>query len=264
MQDIIDILFQQIISFHSFSYRTLAEAKRELHIGDLVYCFDALSLCVYHHNLSDKDFGNLGRQLSDYYEAHKSNDEQKQRRETATLFHYLIDASCPYSAYEIKKALHPDFVLCGKKTIGVEVVELTTEYDKVLQRISAQNFGKGKTIKEIQKDALVVHGAKAKDYTYEAIDGAVAVGTGLIDVTQTKHHFSEQINGKRRKYEGLIDNFDTFIILCNAQHRIEITSEYDAAEIIQYASEMYASTKEVTVVILWEQNQHTEISQFQL
>ena len=259
-----DDLFQRIISAHSFSYKTLADAKIEVHIGDLEYCFDALSLCFYYHNLTDRDFSNLCPKLSNYYETHKSSDEQKQRREAAILFHYLRDVSCPYSTYEITRTLRPDYVLSGEKTIGVEIVELTTEYDKVLQRISAQNFGKGLSIEEIQKNAFAVHGAKAKDYIYEEIGGAVAIGSRPFNITQKKRHFSEQINGKRRKYEESIDDYDTFIILCNAQYQIEVTSEYDVAEIIQYASEMHTSAKKVTVVILWAQNQHTEISQFLL
>jgi len=260
----IDDLFQKTISAHSFSYKTLADAKIEVHIGDLEYCFDALSLCFYYHNLSDSDFSNLCRKLSNYYETHKSNDEQKQRHEAAILFHYLRDVSCPYSTYEITRTLRPDFVLSGEKKIGVELVELTTQYDKVLQKITAENFGKGLSIEEIQKNAIAVHGAKAKEYIYEEVGDAVAIGSRPFNITQRKRQFSEQINGKRRKYEESIDKFDTFIILCNAQYQFEVTSEYDAAEIIQYASEMYTSAKKVTVVILWTQNQRTEISQFLL
>lgn len=247
---VIEELAGQMVALHTFSYKTLAEAKKTIHIDNIELCFDALSLCVYHHTLNNREWHDLGAQLDKFYES-QTDENKKERFERAVLFHYLQKDNCPYSTYEILKAHRPDFVLTGEKRVGIEVMRLTTEHYEVLNKISAQNFGKGKTANQIRRDAIKTHGSKATQYHYERIGRTVGIRSGLIDVDEVKRHFADQINGKRRKYANSIDDFDVFIILCDAQRRIEVSSDTDVTEIIQYAYEDEPRTHSERVEILW-------------
>ena len=123
----LDKLFGAILRLHSFSYKSLPEAKKTIYMSDLVYCFDALSLCTYRHNLDDNDFLQLSKRLDSYYANHFDKEAEKERRERTALFRFLqADFSSNIHSYRIEKEIQPDFILRGEKTIGIEVVELTT------------------------------------------------------------------------------------------------------------------------------------------
>ena len=172
----VDNLAEQIMKLHSFSYSSLLDAKKTVKVAGLEYCFDALSLCYYYHNLSETQFNYLGKKLTRYYESHCSNDEQKERLERACLFQYLFQESCNYKDYTILKKVRPDFILEGQKKIGIEVVTLTTPYNKIYGKIVGHNIGKGKNINQIKEDARQKHGGKADDYQYYSVGDGVIIG----------------------------------------------------------------------------------------
>ncbi len=258
-------LYSTIIELHSFSYKTLSDAKKTICISDLDYCFDALSLCTYHHNLSEDENNYLVKKLKTYCADQCGKEANKERGERAILFHYLqADFSSPFRSYEITKETQPDFILYGEKTIGVEVVELTTPYDKVLYKISLHNFGENKSSEQIKADAEIEHGEKAKGYTYTDIDGIACIGTQMFNVDERKQHFAEQIAKKYEKYRDKISMFDEFIILCDAQLRVEMSSEYDLSDVIKFLSTTYSSIHNVSIAFLWNQNGSIRVSQCRL
>lgn len=261
----INNIFNAIIELHSFMYTSLPEAKKTIRIDGLEYCFDALSLCFYHHNLNDIQYRKLVSQLNHYYESHYSNEDNKERLERARLFHYLnCDKSCKYYNYTIKKELRPDFVLTGEKQIGIEVVELTTEYDKVYDKILKQARGSEKNAIQIYNIVKEKHGLKVNDYYYSTLSNTVYIGTKTKDITGNKERFARQIFNKYVKYQNDIKQFDDFIILCDAQQCIEVTSYEDIEDIISMLPNPIHSLNTLTIAFIWEHEQRSVVSTFVL
>jgi len=147
-----------IIGLHSFDYQTIDDQKKTAKTNRLYYCFDAPSLCYYNHNLSIKEYRELGTLLSAKYKY--DNEHEKERRERASLFYYLKNKKRPYHNYKIEKRTRPDFFLLGEDTIGVEVVRLTTDESMILASIAKDNFGLRRTAEEIKMQAHFHHGKK--------------------------------------------------------------------------------------------------------
>lgn len=255
-------LLEEVVSLHSFSYSTLAEAKKTVRVGDIEYCFDALSLCLYHSNLQPHLYSEFKRMLSHFYKRKDDREIQKERDERTTLFQYLTTGSCPYRDYRINKETRPDFVLEGKgQRIGIEVVELTTPYDQVLFSILKEHYGQGKTVSEIKAAAEQRHGRKAQNYDYRDIGGSVCIGSDLFSTREKQKHFAYQLYEKFKKYQTEIPSFDKFIVLGDAVRGLDISisDEYDVNNIFEWL-EVAPDLEHVSFVILWLNNYDTEIS----
>ena len=202
----------------------------------------------------------LREDVSKYDPQKCNNDEKKLRIEQERLLRFLEDESCSYSSYDIIKKVRPDFVLMGERRVGIEVLELTTEKEKVLERIAFEDAIIGKTIDQVRKTAFEKHGEKAKSYNYYDIGSSVSIGTGLIDIDKNKEHFSCQIKKKYEKYQDIITEFDEFIILCDARNRIEITSNHDMNDVVQ----MITQVQGVCIVIIWGDSRSFLLSYYSL
>ncbi len=221
---IIDWLFSNIFSFHSFNYKTLAEAKKTLTTGTYQYCFDALSLRMYHSNLDSQLLRKLRNRICDYYDLHYDRESKKELFERSSLFYFLTSPCCAFYDYTIEKNDRPDFILSKNgQRVGVEVVELTTQHDQILHRISKDYFGKGKSLAEIKSAAAQKHGLKTKHYVFGEINDRVYVGTHIFSSTEKQKLFACQFQSKYMKYESMISSFDTFIVLGDSQRSGEIT-----------------------------------------
>lgn len=250
-KELLKSLAQKILKSQSFSFSTFAEAKKALYLKcsseKIKYVYDRLSLCVYRHNLSGKDFSILSSALSTGFHE-RDSEQQKRRLEYGTLFHYY-QFHKEFKNAEIAMNLHPDFVLTiNNRNIGIEITELTTPKDKVLARIATENFGKGLRAQVIHKNATAKHGIKANYYEYMQVGDTVAVGIGSFDVNRKKELFAEQIFGKYKKYAEVSKQYDDFIILCNAQHGICITSRYDAEDVFNQVAESGARGCQVVIL----------------
>ena len=246
-------LADAVMAEHSFEYQTLAEAKKLVCVDGLEYCFDALSLCGYHSNLSEDKLAEFKRMLWLYYEKNYDKEQKKQRKERDSLFRYLMTENCPYRNYKIEKHTHPDFILTGEQKIGVEVTELTTQKDQVLLRILERNCGQGKSAEEIKAAAIKKHGEKAEEYFYKEVFGSACVGVGLDDLNCKKRELAGKLLHKAREYEKDKHLFDQFIVLGDAQSSFEIaiTEEYDVEAIFELLKEK-PEAKNTAFIILWE------------
>ena len=255
-------LFEMIIKEHAFTYTTLDNAKKTISVNDKYYCFDAFSLCYYNHNLNNDEFNKLKKLLTGFYDSEGNKEKQKERNERAVLFHYLnCKENQTYKEMIIEKRERPDFVLFGNNNVGIEVVELTTPKDKILERIAMDSFGRGMSYEQIVK-AAKKHGAKSNDYYYYDLDGNAAISLGLCDIKQKQRHFAGQINGKYLKYGKMLKEFDEFIILCDVQKDIAVSSKDDTNSIIEYLKLENHSLSNVTVAILWEKDGETRVSHY--
>ncbi len=240
----------QVISMHSFDYRTLEEAKSTIKTEHFSYCFDAGSLSFYSHNMSQIEFQKFSRILSSM--CHFDREHEKERVERCSLFCFLKESMSPYRNYQIEKRVRPDFCLIGNKTIGLEVVELTTPEKKILESIVNNNFGLHRSASQIREDAYAHHKRNSDNYIYYDNGGIVAVGTRSIDVGAVKQHFEAQIIKKYEKYKNEIADFDRFIILADAQkHVIELVSEDDVLDVLDGIEGKIPKNGNLSVNIIW-------------
>ena len=257
-------LFDGICSLHSFNYPSLASAKKEIRIESIRYCFDALSLCTYSHNLTREHIKELGLLLDNYYSKF-NREKQKERTERAVLFHYIEYGHPEYREYTIEKAVRPDFILCGaSKRIGIEVVRLTTPKDQVLKSIATDSYGRGYSIEETKENAIKKHGGKAKVYKYFSINGSNVIATDIIDVNEQKKVFAELIVDKYRKYASMLHSFDKFIILCDAQQCISINAKEDVHDVLECVGQLIPAITGLSVVLLYEANNETMVYEAKL
>lgn len=127
-------------SSQSFEYSTFADARTRLSYNNRCYkkyiVYDRLSLSIYKHNLSPSEYQQFCRELSHLYTP-PTNDYDKYRKEYAVLFHYCL-CKPKLAKYAITKSERPDFLLRkGNLSIGIEVTQLTTSYEKVMEKISS-------------------------------------------------------------------------------------------------------------------------------
>ena len=131
----------------------------------------------------------------------------------------------------------------------------------MLNRISKQNSKKKRSIEQIKANAEQEHGKKAKDYTYFDVDGAACIGTQPFNISERKKQFAEQIANKYDKYKDRIGVFDEFIVLCDAQFRVEINTESDIWDVIDCLSTIYTSVHNITIAFIWDYNGSIRVSQ---
>lgn len=234
-EKLIDELASQILEQHSFHFNTFPSARSVITIpGDkpVVYDFDRLSLCVYSHSLDSDAYHILRRQLTKQYKMEHCREDQKCRVEYGVLFHFM--SVCPeYLSMKITKKEQPDFQLAGVRSIGIEVTKFTTEIDSVLISISRENFGLGKSATEIKQAALKKHGQKAFQYNYYTLNKTSAVGCGVFDTKKKREAYAKQVIKKYKLYKDIMADFNEFLLLCDAQLDICVTSKKDSDDIVE-------------------------------
>ena len=246
--DIIANLAKQIVNAQSFDFQTFQDAKMTLDIHGMHYSFDRLSLCEYSHNLSPDEHASLSKHITQLFEATHTREEQKTRVEYGTLFHLIVLQNL-YSNYRITKETRPDFVLCGPRKIGIEITEFTTEQDSVMSRIAKENFGKGLSALEIEANAKR-HGAKANEYQYYDLNGSAAIASGMYDTSVKHMKYADIITQKFIKYKQDFPLYDEFVVLCNAQHSMCMSSERDSAAVVAFAKNKVPELTAFTLHIL--------------
>ncbi len=254
MDNQIKALAQEIISLHNLSYNSISEAKKELKLGEIDYCFDALSLYSYSSSLNTHEECELSHYLRDYFDKETSNDHRKCMKEYGVLFKFNQVNSYLYDDFTVYKEIQPDFILCGDIRIGIEVVELITPQDGVMRKIANKNFGKGKTKAKIYEAAKEKHGTKADQFKYLNLGGTNAIAPKrLTDVNQMLLEFSSKIFNKWKKYRGMINDFDKFIVLCDARLTV-ISRKDDCDRIMRNLELLDANISGITVCFLYLTN----------
>ena len=246
---------EDYINSQSFGYSSFSEAKYTLSFGLFVrkfIVFDRLSLCIYEHNLSHDEYELFCKERNRLY-IPRNNDYDKCRIEYGILFHYLI-CKPTLADYIVTKTERPDFELKkGEHSIGIEITQLTTPYEKVMDRIVSMS-GKGISVDELKTKAEARHGKKANDYNYHNINGTSVVGTKTLRPDNIREMFVQQILNKYGLYETKIEEYNDFVILCNAQQGITITEAWEADEIHDMLLQ-YSFDKSFCLAILWHASQ---------
>ena len=250
--EVLDLVVDRIIENMSFDFDNFSDAALAISVDaepEISIRFDRLSMRIYSHNLGKEDYSYVISHLRSSYQNECSRDEQKTRAEYNVLLDYFM-LKPEYASYVISKETRPDFVVSGVRKVGIEVTEFTTEIDSVMAAISNQNFGQGKTAKEIYENALLRHGAKADRYSYKMIAGSATIGTCTFNVRNKQQIYADEIIKKYHKYCSVFEKYDEFIVLCDARYTINVTSFWDSKEVIEMAKEKCSSLRGFTVCIL--------------
>lgn len=250
--EVLDLVVDRIIKNMSFDFDNFNDAVLTISVSvepEISITFDRLSMRIYSHNLEKEDFSYVRSHLRSRYQNEYSRDEQKTRKEYDVLLDYFL-LRTEYASYIISKETRPDFVVSGTQKIGIEVTEFTTEIDSVMAAISNQNFGQGKTAKEVYDNARLRHGAKADRYSYKMIAGSATIGTCTFNVAHKQQIYADEIIKKYHKYCNDFGKYDEFIVLCDARYTINVTSFWDSKDVIDMAKEKCNSLSGFTVCIL--------------
>jgi hypothetical protein len=233
--NIIACLAERILESQSFEYNSFNDAiaivEHPFRTKTLRIKYDRFSLNIYNHNLTSKQYWTLGKSLNKWLDSHNS-EAQKKRIEYGILKQYAL-VHPEFLQARVEKAERPDFVLeLDGQTIGIEVTRLERESDSIMTKIISEYNKPGMRANEILDIAFKKHGCKAKEYRLlEFEEGAIAI-QHVDNMLISSDVFVDQIIRKIEKYRLLAPKFDKFIILCNAQKGITITSENDALNMI--------------------------------
>lgn len=245
-----DCLSDAILSQQSFCFSSFEEAKATISMQAAECCYDRISLHIYSHNLSPEEFSLLEKALAAKCEERLEKEDQKSRKEYGVLLHMMLLDEC-YERARIIKKTRPDFVLENERgKNGVEVTEFTIPEDKVLYVISKNNFGQGKSIDEIKRDAVEKHGQKAVEYRYFAEDGINVVSRPMFDTIAQQAQYADEILKKYTSYKASFLEYDRFIILCDGRYAACLSSKSDSENIFSLAKEKNATMCGFTLNIL--------------
>ena len=244
---------EYIVRSQSFNFDSFEDARLALNAiidgKTHIYEYDRLSFCIYSHDFLQHDYRILGKLLEKWRE-NVDKESIKTREEYAALFHYAKLAST-YQHCKIIKTARPDFTLeIDNKRVGIEVTRLIAEEYTVLHKIAKEREQAIESADLLKRIAIGEHGEKAKKYNYYQLKHGVAVGLALVDVNERKAVYAKKIDHNISLYIEKLEAFDDFLILCDAQHGIEITSKSDAQDVLSQVLDV-SGTRPITVLILY-------------
>lgn len=254
--NIICSLAKQMVDNQSFSFGSFQDAKAKVEHkyrnNSLYIEYDRLSLYIYHHNLTARQYHELGIQLSNLF-SYRTIEDKKTRIEYLILFQYL-KFHPEYMLAHIAKSLHPDFTLdLDGQTVGIEVTRLEKAADNIMSKIISKRNKPGMKANEVLAAAFKDHGEKIKEYeVFEIAENVLAIHH-IESMLISNDEFVKRIGDKIEKYRNLAYSFDRFIILCNAQVGITITSEADATRMLLELNNM-CSNIQMTIAVLYLDN----------
>lgn len=262
---IIENIADKMVENQSFKLISFNEARATIEqpfrTKTLSITYDRLSLCIYEHNLTRRQYRELGNSLRKWLESHNS-EEKKARIEYGILFHYILLHPELGSAH-ISKEVRPDFIIEAEgKTIGIEVTRLEKESDNIMTHIISNYVKPGLKANEILAMAFKHHGYKAYEYELLEFDNNVVAIRHIERMLISTFEFVDMIGKKIEKYKTIAQNFDKFIILCNAQHGITITTEKDALNLIEDAIEKFSDHNMNIAILYYSSNRGLQCTEY--
>lgn len=262
---IISDLANDMVKSQSFEFNSFQEAKATVeHVcrGKVLrITYDRLSLFIYSKNLSALQYWRLGRALRAWLTSH-NNEDHKKRIEYGILFQYAA-LHPEYQSASITKSERPDFIVkLEGETIGIEVTRLEKESDSVMSKILEDIYKPGMKPNEVMDLAFKKHGYKAREYKVTEVQKDVLAIQHIDDMLISTEAFVDIIGKKINKYNDKASKFDKFLVLCNAQHGITITSENDANNLLNDTFENYSKPNMNIAVLFLNQNNTLECVEY--
>jgi len=262
---IISDLANAMVKSQSFDFNSFQEAKATVEHKyrgkTLSITYDRLSLFIYSKNLTALQYWRLGRALRAWLTNH-NNEDHKKRIEYGILFQYAV-LHPEYQHAQITKSVRPDFVVeLDGEIIGIEVTRLEKESDSIMSRILDDLYKPGMKPNEVIDLAFKKHGYKALEYKITEFQKDVLAIQHIDDMLITTEGFVDIIGRKINKYKDKSPEFDKFIVLCNAQHGITITSETDANNLLEDTFEVYSKPEMNIAVMYLSQNNTLQCAEY--
>lgn len=258
----IEKLAEQIAASFTFDYELIDEAKKRIRVGEYSVTYDMTNLLHYRDNMNYKEIHAYNDFMRPFFQSMYDNQREvyKELCERRVLFHFLMSAKNPYRYYRIKKATRPDFILCGEKSVGVEITKLTTEHDEVLFSISRQTSGKGLSVEEMKRHVAKYHKRAIGQYEYYDIGGTTVIDSKMQNLHGQRVMYAEQIMKKYELYKEDISQFDDFIVLGDTTTGagLAVTEKWEVDEIIKELCDMCPQITIPTIVIVWETGKSTK------
>ena len=263
--DIISSLADKMVKGQSFDFKSFNDAKETIvdiyEDKELYIIYDRLSLLIYSHNLTPHQFRMLDMPLKTWLKSH-NNEDQKLRIEYGILLQYAL-LFPEYQHAQITKSLQPDFIVTlGGKTIGIEVTRLEKETDSVMSKILFDIYKPGMKPNEVMDLAFKKHGYKALEYEVTEAQKDVLAIQHIDNMLITNEAFVDIIGKKITKYRDKALEFDEFLILCNAQHGITITSASNANNLLNDTFKVYSKPNMNIAVLFLSQNNTLECVEY--
>lgn len=250
----------------SFDHKTMEDASLIVKAGIYTYKFDATTLLPYDCNLNSIEARKLDDLLRPFYLEMKANNREayKELCERRTLLFCMRCAPEPYRVLAIEKSIRPDFVLTGEKRIGIEITELTVEFDKKVSVLSDYIEKRGlDTAEEIRGYIQKYHKGIADRIEVISSMEKPIMSSGMYCLSSNRKHFAEEIKKKYDMYIEQLPEFDEFIILGNAASGtgLEISCKEEVQEVIDYLLTICPDIINVTTIIAWrESGNHQKIN----
>lgn len=237
---------KSIVNSLSFNYDSFENAKITINIENYHYTYDATTLCIYEHNLPKEYYYKLNKAINNEYKLLSLTNEEIKERNERIILHSFIKLHPEYMDWDIKKCLHPDFVISKNLySFGIEITEMVDGLDKVINKAASDNFGKGLTSKELEANVRKKYGEKNADQMLFYNHG---IGVNMFNVDDRKKNFINLVERKFIKYENIANDFNRFLVLCSASG-MEITSQYDVDDIFDQIK--YFPLNEIEVGIIY-------------
>lgn len=248
----IQTLAHSINELQSFEYESFGKAKYDLVYGDAKIVVDRITLYFYNHTLSPEVYSELSSKLQNEFEEAHTREELKERKEYLSLLKFFEAAKISHDT-KIKKQERPDFVISvGDKRVGVEVTSLSSKDDNQLKTIAKKNFGKGMSAEDLKNAAYENYKSASQRFCYWEINGSSCIGRPMFNIEDDKREFASTIIKKYHKYNRDFEDFDCFIVLCDAMETITVTDEHDADEIINIAFSEEPQMHGFDIAIMYE------------
>lgn len=88
-------------------------------------------------------------------------------------------------------------------------------------------------------------------YSYWNLGNATAIGRNNINASEEKAFYAQEITKKFKLYEEKLREFDEFIVLCDAQRSVVLSTEEDLDEVVSIARQKEGRIDKLNVCILY-------------
>lgn len=234
---LIEQIAKMMLESHCFEFNSFRQAKELICLNEKFVEYDRLTLIVYKHNLTKEEYSLLCKNLSKLYD-YKNYEHERTRKEYVSLYNFIRASHMTINT--IAKQEHPDFVLLleNGERYGIEVTEFASGVSKIPHSVLRDYSESSLSEKEIEKSVIEKHGAKAKNIKVYKDRNKLQVYSGSFSITENKENFSKLIIKKSTKYKDVINDFDRFILLCDACDGLDITEEKDVGDIFDMIKEV--------------------------
>ena len=221
-----------IVANQTFDLCTWEDTVACMYLADDRVVYNRITLCTMDSTLTKAEYKLLldcmAREINARDIYYNKGDCTK-RREYISLFSYM-ELREELKEYRFQKHERPDFVLSnGTKSIGIEITVFTTENAEKGRKILQHG---GNDVNEMQKYASNKFPDIAANCRFIMLGGPV-IQYPEVNITNAHSSFRDKLIEKIHKYnDEEINQYDEFIILCDATAWFAIGEQSDVEDIL--------------------------------